>query len=190
MPTWKIELMQPGCPFLDCSITVPPILDSSPNSIESENSFSWIIVWCSNSALLMCVSKSSVRCSIELFCFPWVVVLQSVFCSTGQIGAFQRYNCTRHSLFTGLHIIFSSWVGCNNLTSVKNGCHFFLFIACLQKSSGVLLKEEDVAVSNIKIDLTRGKDNPLERFLIFECYFLIDFGTTYRILTITFGWCS
>jgi hypothetical protein len=31
----------------------------------------------------------------------------------------------------------------------------------------VLLKEEDVAVSNVKIDLTRGKDNPLERFLIF-----------------------
>jgi hypothetical protein len=63
---------------------------------------------------------------------------------------------------------------------------FFLFIIYHQKSSGVLLKEEDVAVSNIKIDLTRGKDNPLERFLIFECYFLIDFGTTYRILTITF----
>ncbi|GJN06059.1 hypothetical protein PR202_ga23744 [Eleusine coracana subsp. coracana] len=41
-------------------------------------------------------------------------------------------------------------------------------IVCSQKSSGVLLKEEDVAVSNVKIDLTRGKDNPLERFLIFE----------------------
>jgi len=36
----------------------------------------------------------------------------------------------------------------------------------------VLLKEEDVAVSNVKIDLTRGKDNPLERSLIFECYFI------------------
>ncbi|AQK64377.1 HD domain-containing metal-dependent phosphohydrolase family protein, partial [Zea mays] len=38
-----------------------------------------------------------------------------------------------------------------------------------KKSSEVLPKEEDVAVSNVKIDLTRGKDNPLERFLIFEC---------------------
>jgi hypothetical protein len=27
-----------------------------------------------------------------------------------------------------------------------------------------MLKEEDVAVSNVKIDLTRGKDNPLERY--------------------------
>eukprot|EP00267_Zea_mays_P029452 XP_008660095.1 65-kDa microtubule-associated protein 3 isoform X2 [Zea mays] len=35
-------------------------------------------------------------------------------------------------------------------------------IVCSQKSSEVLLKEEDVAVSNVKIDLTRGKDNPLE----------------------------
>uniref|UniRef100_A0A804LNK4 Uncharacterized protein n=2 Tax=Zea mays TaxID=4577 RepID=A0A804LNK4_MAIZE len=31
-------------------------------------------------------------------------------------------------------------------------------IVCSQKSSEVLLKEEDVAVSNVKIDLTRGKD--------------------------------
>ncbi|PWZ13334.1 hypothetical protein Zm00014a_020937, partial [Zea mays] len=42
-------------------------------------------------------------------------------------------------------------------------------IVCSQKSSEVLLKEEDVAVSNVKIDLTHGKDNPLESFLIFEC---------------------
>ncbi|AQK89787.1 HD domain-containing metal-dependent phosphohydrolase family protein [Zea mays] len=50
-------------------------------------------------------------------------------------------------------------------------------IVCSQKSSEVLLKEEDVAVSNVKIDLTRGKDNPLERFLIFECIkFFKDFG--------------
>lgn len=33
-----------------------------------------------------------------------------------------------------------------------------------QKSSGVILKEEDVVVSNVRIDLTRGKSNPLERY--------------------------
>jgi len=44
-------------------------------------------------------------------------------------------------------------------------------IVCSQKSSGVLLKEEDIAVSNVKIDLTRGKDNPLESIKFFK-----DFG--------------
>ncbi|CAO2174304.1 unnamed protein product [Urochloa humidicola] len=44
-------------------------------------------------------------------------------------------------------------------------------IVCSQKSSEVLLKEEDVAVSNVKIDLTRGKDNPLESIKFFK-----DFG--------------
>lgn len=29
-----------------------------------------------------------------------------------------------------------------------------------------MLKEEDVAVSNVRIDLTRGMHNPLERYLI------------------------
>ncbi|KAF8723967.1 hypothetical protein HU200_020969 [Digitaria exilis] len=44
-------------------------------------------------------------------------------------------------------------------------------IVCSQKSSEVLLKEEDVVVSNVKIDLTRGKDNPLESIKFFK-----DFG--------------
>ncbi|OVA09854.1 HD/PDEase domain [Macleaya cordata] len=35
-------------------------------------------------------------------------------------------------------------------------------IVCSQITSGVTLKEEDVAVSNVKIDLTRGRENPLE----------------------------
>ncbi|TKW13011.1 hypothetical protein SEVIR_5G072000v4 [Setaria viridis] len=43
-------------------------------------------------------------------------------------------------------------------------------IVCSQ-SSEVLLKEEDIAVSNVKIDLTRGKDNPLESIKFFK-----DFG--------------
>ncbi|XP_007031447.2 PREDICTED: deoxynucleoside triphosphate triphosphohydrolase SAMHD1 homolog isoform X4 [Theobroma cacao] len=38
-------------------------------------------------------------------------------------------------------------------------------IACSQKNGGVLLKEEDIAVSNVRIDLTRGRQNPLERIM-------------------------
>ncbi|KAH7682727.1 HD-domain/PDEase-like protein [Dioscorea alata] len=41
-------------------------------------------------------------------------------------------------------------------------------IVCSQKATGVTLKEEDVAVSNIKIDLTRGKHNPLESIGFFK----------------------
>ena len=33
-----------------------------------------------------------------------------------------------------------------------------------QVSGGVTLKEEDIAVSNIRIDLTRGTNNPLQRY--------------------------
>lgn len=32
-----------------------------------------------------------------------------------------------------------------------------------QSGGGVQLREDDIAVCNVKIDLTRGKDNPLER---------------------------
>lgn len=34
----------------------------------------------------------------------------------------------------------------------------------MQNSSYPALREEDIAVSNVRIDLTRGKDNPLERY--------------------------
>lgn len=43
-------------------------------------------------------------------------------------------------------------------------------IVCSQKNGGVLLKEEDVAVSNVRIDLTRGRHNPLERISFFKDY--------------------
>ncbi|XP_077244067.1 uncharacterized protein LOC143884406 isoform X2 [Tasmannia lanceolata] len=43
-------------------------------------------------------------------------------------------------------------------------------IVCSQKTTGVTLREEDVAVSNVKIDLTRGKDNPLESINFFQDY--------------------
>lgn len=43
-------------------------------------------------------------------------------------------------------------------------------IVCSQKNGGVLLKEEDIAVSNVRIDLTRGRHNPLESINFFKDY--------------------
>ncbi|KAL9323330.1 hypothetical protein ACSQ67_008187 [Phaseolus vulgaris] len=43
-------------------------------------------------------------------------------------------------------------------------------IVCSQKNGGVTLKEEDVAVCNVSIDLTRGKHNPLESIHFFKDY--------------------
>lgn len=43
-------------------------------------------------------------------------------------------------------------------------------IICSQKNGGVTLREEDVAVSNVKIDLTRGRKNPLESIKFFKDY--------------------
>ncbi|KAK4261303.1 hypothetical protein QN277_004322 [Acacia crassicarpa] len=43
-------------------------------------------------------------------------------------------------------------------------------IVCSQVTNGITLKEDDVAVCNVKIDLTRGKENPLERIKFFKEY--------------------
>ncbi|KAH9312223.1 hypothetical protein KI387_027258, partial [Taxus chinensis] len=43
-------------------------------------------------------------------------------------------------------------------------------IICAQKNSGTILKEEDVAVSNVKIDLSRGKEDPIKSVHFFEDY--------------------
>ncbi|KAL6977241.1 hypothetical protein U1Q18_026037 [Sarracenia purpurea var. burkii] len=43
-------------------------------------------------------------------------------------------------------------------------------IICSQKTGGVMLKEEDVIVSNVKIDLTRGRNNPIDRVNFFKDY--------------------
>ncbi|XP_062152541.1 uncharacterized protein LOC133860899 [Alnus glutinosa] len=43
-------------------------------------------------------------------------------------------------------------------------------IVCSQKNGGVILKEEDVSVSNVRIDLTHGRHNPLERINFFKDY--------------------
>uniref|UniRef100_A0A2N9ILI2 HD domain-containing protein n=1 Tax=Fagus sylvatica TaxID=28930 RepID=A0A2N9ILI2_FAGSY len=60
---------------------------------------------------------------------------------------------------------------CNEFSVPKNKMEHFKDITprdiiCSQESGGVPLKEEDIVVSIVKIDLTRGRNNPLQR-----CYF-------------------
>ncbi|CAA7402237.1 unnamed protein product [Spirodela intermedia] len=43
-------------------------------------------------------------------------------------------------------------------------------IVCSQRATGITLREEDVAVSNVKIDLTCGNDNPLRSINFFKDY--------------------
>ncbi|KAJ7953628.1 deoxynucleoside triphosphate triphosphohydrolase SAMHD1-like [Quillaja saponaria] len=43
-------------------------------------------------------------------------------------------------------------------------------IVCSQKNGGTTLREDDIVVSNVKIDLTRGRKNPLERISFFQDY--------------------
>ncbi|KAM7280229.1 hypothetical protein ACFE04_007363 [Oxalis oulophora] len=57
-------------------------------------------------------------------------------------------------------------------------------IVCSQRSGPVTIKEEDVAVSNVRIDLTRGKDNPLESINFFKVLKLysptLDYESNYK----------
>ncbi|KAJ9554415.1 hypothetical protein OSB04_018460 [Centaurea solstitialis] len=64
---------------------------------------------------------------------------------------------------------------CNEFTVPKDKLEHFKHVTaqdiiCSQKSGGVTLREEDLAVSNVKIDLTRGTSNPLESINFFEDY--------------------
>ncbi|GAB2275360.1 hypothetical protein Dimus_010120 [Dionaea muscipula] len=64
---------------------------------------------------------------------------------------------------------------CNEFTVPKDKLEHFKDITaqdiiCSQVSSRVTLKEEDIAVSIIKIDLTRGCSNPLGRIMFFKDY--------------------
>ncbi|CAF2273648.1 BnaA04g10130D [Brassica napus] len=43
-------------------------------------------------------------------------------------------------------------------------------IVCSQKHTSLTLKEEDIAVTNVKIDLARGRENPLECIKFFKDY--------------------
>lgn len=64
---------------------------------------------------------------------------------------------------------------CNEFTVPKDKLDHFKYVTtqdiiCSQKSGGITLREEDIAVSNVKIDLTRGRNNPLESINFFEDY--------------------
>lgn len=55
----------------------------------------------------------------------------------------------------------------------KQSFLYLLFQNFISQKTGVILKEEDVAVSNVRIDLTRGRSNPLERYLKYDAFMLI-----------------
>ncbi|GMY26215.1 deoxynucleoside triphosphate triphosphohydrolase SAMHD1 homolog isoform X1 [Fagus crenata] len=64
---------------------------------------------------------------------------------------------------------------CNEFSVPKNKMEHFKDITprdiiCSQESGGVPLKEEDIVVSIVKIDLTRGRNNPLQSINFFEDY--------------------
>ncbi|KAF7809285.1 deoxynucleoside triphosphate triphosphohydrolase SAMHD1-like protein [Senna tora] len=59
---------------------------------------------------------------------------------------------------------------CNEFSVPKEELQYFKDITpqdivCSQEANGITLKEDDVVVSNVKIDLTRGRQNPLESVL-------------------------
>ncbi|PON59332.1 Ribonuclease Y [Parasponia andersonii] len=64
---------------------------------------------------------------------------------------------------------------CNEFSVPKEEIDYFKEITpqdiiCSQKAGRFTLTEEDVAVSNVKIDLTRGTDNPLQSIKFFKDY--------------------
>ncbi|KAK9276157.1 hypothetical protein L1049_005688 [Liquidambar formosana] len=64
---------------------------------------------------------------------------------------------------------------CNEFTVPKDKMDHFRDITpqdivCSQRTGGVTLREEDVVVTNIRIDLTQGRNNPLERVKFFQDY--------------------
>lgn len=64
---------------------------------------------------------------------------------------------------------------CNEYAVPKDKLEHFkdvtaLDIVCSQGNGGVILREEDIAVSNVRIDLTRGRHNPLESIHFFKDY--------------------
>ncbi|XP_011086556.1 deoxynucleoside triphosphate triphosphohydrolase SAMHD1 homolog isoform X2 [Sesamum indicum] len=64
---------------------------------------------------------------------------------------------------------------CNEFAVPKDKLEYFKNvtpqdIVCSQNSSHPILHEEDIVVSNVKIDLTRGRNNPLESISFFKDY--------------------
>ncbi|XP_063940598.1 uncharacterized protein LOC108202537 isoform X5 [Daucus carota subsp. sativus] len=96
--------------------------------------------------------------------------------------------CYRAKEYLTIHKLFSSRADlhrtvyshakvkfCNEFTVPKDQLEYFKDITpqdiiCSQKSGVVSLKEEDIVVSNIKIDMTRGRKNPLESINFFKDY--------------------
>lgn len=58
-------------------------------------------------------------------------------------------------IFAGLFRYVVFWATSKHIT--------YVYSFNIQKN-GAILREEDVVVDNVKIDLTRGKHNPLERY--------------------------
>nr|XP_029123745.1 deoxynucleoside triphosphate triphosphohydrolase SAMHD1 homolog isoform X3 [Elaeis guineensis] len=64
---------------------------------------------------------------------------------------------------------------CNEYAVPKDKLEYFKDVTprdiiCSQKANGIELKEEDLVVSNVRIDLTRGRDNPLGSINFFKDY--------------------
>lgn len=94
----------------------------------------------------------------------------SGFCSSATSFLFQKTHLTTSSPSL-LRILFVLRLKIlQSVTIWRAPCPDILMIAfpaiICKKSGSVSLKEEDVAVSNVKIDLTRGRSNPLERYSI------------------------
>ncbi|KAG8366142.1 hypothetical protein BUALT_Bualt17G0045200 [Buddleja alternifolia] len=64
---------------------------------------------------------------------------------------------------------------CNEFAVPKDKLEYFINVTpqdiiCSQNSCRPILNEEDIAVVNVKIDLTRGRNNPLESISFFKDY--------------------
>ncbi|GFQ05927.1 deoxynucleoside triphosphate triphosphohydrolase samhd1 homolog [Phtheirospermum japonicum] len=67
------------------------------------------------------------------------------------------------------------WKYCNEFSVPKENLEHFKNVTpqdiiCSQSSSHPTLHEEDIAVSNVKIDLSRGRNNPLQSISFFKDY--------------------
>ncbi|XP_051121989.1 uncharacterized protein LOC127245266 [Andrographis paniculata] len=68
---------------------------------------------------------------------------------------------------------------CNEFAVPKDEMDYFKDVTsqdiiCSQESSHPTLNEDDIIVSNVKIDLSRGRNNPLERIKFFKDYDSVD----------------
>ncbi|XVF84957.1 hypothetical protein PTKIN_Ptkin17bG0081100 [Pterospermum kingtungense] len=74
---------------------------------------------------------------------------------------------------------------CNEFSVPKDNLEHFKDITpqdivCSQKNGGTTLEEDDVAVSIVKIDLTRGRRNPLEKYDKDHNFLIKDYESDYK----------